>query len=72
MTVAGFIELTGGDDGLPILIARAEIAMIRQAGQVIDDTKTMVFLRSGMVVPVSTEFKTVIERLKCSTQELTE
>ena len=64
MTVAGFIELTGGADGLPILVRVAEIAMIRQAGQVIDDTETLIILRgSGVIVPVTTEFSEVAKRI---------
>ena len=65
MTVPGFIELTSGDDGGPVLVARSEIALVRQAGQTVGDTKTLIILRgSGAVIGVSTEFSTVIERLK--------
>ena len=61
---ADFIELTSGDDGLPILVRVAEIAMIRQSGAVVGDTKTLVILRgSGVIVPVATEFTNVAERI---------
>ena len=70
MTVAGFIELTGGADGLPILVRVAEIALVRQAGQAIDDTKTIIILRSGVIVPVATEFSNVAKRIATPTNSL--
>ena len=64
MTPPDFIELTGGDDGLPILIARADIALVREAGQTVGNTRTLVILRgSGVIVPVATEFANVVNRI---------
>ena len=69
MTPGGFIELTSGDgDGLPVLIARAEIALVRQAARNVVGTETIVILRgSGVIVPTATAFDDVVKRIATPT-----
>ena len=41
-----FIELTS-EDGLAVLVAKASIALVRQAGANLGNTKAIIILRSG-------------------------
>ena len=66
MTVpTGFIEasLAGPGEMTAVFVAVAEIAAIKEGSQYSGTTKTLVVLRCGETLQLSTEFATFVERL---------
>ena len=64
----GFIELTA-EDGLSILAAVSEIAMVREAGPTVDRAQAIILFRSGEYLPVVTDFSAIVERLSAATEK---
>ena len=59
---AGFLDVTA-EDGLAILAAVSEIAMVRQAGPTVGQAASIIYFRSGEFVAIATEFGSIVERI---------
>ena len=59
----GFIELTSEFDGLAILVAVGEIAVVKEAGSSLGNVRTTITMRSGVIVPTATAFTDVVKRI---------
>ena len=62
MTASDFVEFSD-EWGEPMLVARDQVAAIRKAQENIGRGRTTLFLKSGAMIPLITEFADVCERL---------
>lgn len=65
----GFIELSD-ETGMPVLVARGEIAMVREAPSNIGRVRSIIVLKSGggAMIGLTTEFADVVKRLSHNTE----
>ena len=68
---AGFIEATlaGPGETTATLIAADQIAAIKQGSQYSGTTKTLIVLKCGETLQLSTAFETFVERLSVVTEK---
>ena len=57
-----FVEITS-EDGLAIVVAKASIALVREAPVSLGSTKAIIILQSGAVVPTATAFDEIVKRI---------
>ena len=63
MTAPVYIEFSD-ERGMAVLVARAEVAMIREAPIGIGQVSSTIVLRSGAVIGLTTEFAAAVKRVK--------
>ena len=71
MVPTDYIELSD-ETGMSVLVARGEIAAIREAPVSIGQVRSTVILRSGAVIGLTTEFAIAVKRLSHKSQKPTD
>lgn len=67
----GFIELSD-ETGMPVLVARGEIAMVREMQVSIGQVRSTIVLKSGGMIGLTTQFAAVVKRLSHKSQKPTD
>ena len=62
-TPDGFLEATD-ERGQPVLVARAEVAVVREAPVSIGQVRSTIVLKSGAILGLTTQFAAIVKRLR--------